>query len=83
MDLFWFSLFLSAYPYLLHPLILLLSGDYTAHAQQGQFAPGSMLPKVKASMKFAASKAGRKAVICSLENAALALSGKSGTIVKQ
>ena len=54
-----------------------------AYAQQGQFAPGSMLPKVKASMKFAASKAGRKAVICSLENAALALSGKSGTIVKQ
>ena len=37
-----------------------------AYAQQGQFAPGSMLPKVKASMKFAASKAGRKAVICSL-----------------
>ena len=31
LDLFWFSLFLSAYPYLLHPLILLLSGDYTAH----------------------------------------------------
>ena len=54
-----------------------------AYAQQGQFAPGSMLPKVKASMKFAASKAGRKAVICSLEQAALALSGKSGTIVKQ
>ena len=54
-----------------------------AYAQQGQFAPGSMLPKVKASIKFAASKAGRKAVICSLEKAALALSGKSGTIVKQ
>ena len=54
-----------------------------AYAQQGQFAPGSMLPKVKASMKFAASKTGRKAVICSLEKAALALSGKSGTIVKQ
>ena len=54
-----------------------------AYAQQGQFAPGSMLPKVKASIKFAASKAGRKAVIWSLEKAALALSGKSGTIVKQ
>ena len=53
------------------------------YAQQGQFAPGSMLPKVKASMKFASSKAGRKAVICSLEKAALALSGESGTIVKE
>ena len=53
------------------------------YAQQGQFAPGSMLPKVKASMKFASSKTGRKAVICSLEKAALALTGESGTIVKQ
>lgn len=53
------------------------------YAQQGQFAPGSMLPKVNASMKFASSKAGRKAVICSLEKAALALTGESGTIVKQ
>ena len=53
------------------------------YAQQGQFAPGSMLPKVKASMKFASSKSGRKAVICSLEKAALALSGESGTIVKE
>lgn len=53
------------------------------YAQQGQFAPGSMLPKVKASMKFASSKSGRKAVICSLEKAALALSGESGPIVKE
>ena len=52
------------------------------YIRQGQFAPGSMLPKVKASMKFASSKAGRKAVICSLEKAALALSGESGTVVR-
>ena len=48
-----------------------------------KYYKGIFYPKVKASMKFAASKAGRKAVICSLEKAALALSGKSGTIVKQ
>ena len=54
------------------------AGEYAA---QGQFAPGSMLPKVEAGIKFASSKAGRKAVICSLENVEAALSGKSGTII--
>lgn len=50
-------------------------------AAEGQFAPGSMLPKVKAAVKFARSKPGRRAVICSLEKATLAMSGESGTIV--
>ena len=48
---------------------------------EGQFAPGSMLPKVRAAVKFARSAPGRRAVICSLEKATLALSGKSGTLV--
>ena len=48
---------------------------------EGHFAPGSMLPKVLAAMSFA--KAGGTAVIASLENAAAALRGESGTrIVK-
>ena len=48
---------------------------------EGQFAPGSMLPKVQAAMSFA--KAGGTAIIASLENAAAALRGESGTrIVK-
>ena len=48
---------------------------------EGHFAPGSMLPKVQAAMSFA--KAGGKAIIASLENAAAALRGESGTrIVK-
>ena len=38
--------------------------DYTA---QGQFAPGSMLPKVQAAVKFAESKPGRTALITLLE----------------
>jgi len=49
------------------------------YMEEGQFAPGSMLPKVKAAVKFAKSKEGRSAVICSLEKAPLALSGQSGT----
>ena len=51
------------------------------YAAAGQFAPGSMLPKVNAAVKFAKSRPGRRAVICSLERAALALSGESGTVV--
>ena len=50
-------------------------------ADEGQFAPGSMLPKVQAAVKFVRSKPGRRAVICSLEKATLAISGESGTLV--
>lgn len=52
------------------------------YAAQGHFAPGSMLPKVKAAIKFAESKPDRRAVICSLEKATLAISGESGTLIK-
>jgi len=51
-------------------------------AAQGHFAPGSMLPKVVACKTFASSKAGRKAVIVSLEKAGLAMTGESGTIIE-
>ena len=51
-------------------------------ADEGHFAPGSMLPKVKAAMKFADSKPGRTAVISSLEFAKGALSGEAGTVIK-
>ena len=51
------------------------------YAQEGHFAPGSMLPKVIACKTFASSKPNRKAVIVSLENAAKAMTGESGTII--
>ncbi len=46
---------------------------------EGQFAPGSMLPKVRAAMSFATT--GKEAIIASLENAAAALRGESGTVI--
>ena len=49
------------------------------YCKEGHFAPGSMLPKVKAAMSFA--KTGGEAIIASLENAAAALRGESGTKV--
>ena len=63
------------------PLREITAAEAERYAAEGQFAPGSMLPKVKAAVKFAKSKPGRRAVICSLEKAALALSGESGTAV--
>ena len=52
------------------------------YAEEGHFAPGSMLPKVMAAIEFAESKPGRKAVIASLDKAKEALKGESGTIVQ-
>ncbi|MGI6153180.1 MAG: carbamate kinase, partial [Christensenellaceae bacterium] len=53
--------------------------EANAYAAEGQFAPGSMLPKVQAACLFAESKPGRAAIIGSLDKAALALKGQSGT----
>lgn len=52
------------------------------NAQEGQFAPGSMLPKVEAAIKFAESKPGRKTLITLLEKAKEGLSGKTGTLIE-
>lgn len=52
------------------------------YAQEGQFAPGSMLPKVEAAIKFAESKPGRKTLITLLEKAKEGLSGKIGTLIE-
>lgn len=46
---------------------------------EGHFAPGSMLPKIEAAIKFVESKKGRKAIITSLDKALEALGGTAGT----
>lgn len=56
--------------------------DAEKYCAEGHFAAGSMLPKVKAGIKFAKSKKGRRAVIASLEKAPLAIRGLSGTIIE-
>ncbi len=57
--------------------------DCNKYIEEGHFAPGSMLPKVKAAMKFAESKEGRKALITSLEKAAEGIAGKTGTLISK
>ncbi len=50
---------------------------------EGHFAPGSMLPKVEAAVKFAESGEGRYALITLLEKAADGIAGRTGTIIRQ
>lgn len=50
------------------------------YCQEGQFAPGSMLPKVQAAMKFVKAFPTKKAIITSLDKAIDALEGKTGTV---
>ncbi|MBO4414456.1 MAG: carbamate kinase [Lachnospiraceae bacterium] len=52
------------------------------YAEEGQFAPGSMLPKVEAACEFAASKPGRRALITLLEKAKDGIDGKTGTVIE-
>ena len=49
------------------------------YADQGEFAPGSMLPKVQAAIQFASAKKGNEAMITLLEKAREALQGMTGT----
>ncbi len=53
------------------------------YIKEGQFAPGSMLPKVEAAMQFAASKPGRRSLITLLEKAEEGIAGRTGTVIEQ
>ena len=55
--------------------------EATRYCEEGHFAPGSMLPKVQASMKFVTANPGKKAIITSLDKAIEALNGKTGTVI--
>jgi carbamate kinase len=50
------------------------------YMDEGQFAPGSMLPKVMAATRFVRANPSKKAIITSLFGAMDALAGKTGTV---
>lgn len=52
------------------------------YIEAGEFAPGSMLPKVQAALQFAQSGSGRMSLITELDRAADGIAGKTGTIVR-
>ena len=60
----------------------LTPADVERYVAEGQFAPGSMLPKVQAALAFAQSGPGRSSLITLLERAADGIAGKTGTIVR-
>jgi carbamate kinase len=49
------------------------------HMADGQFAPGSMRPKIEAAIRFVESRPGRKTIIAQLSEAVAALQGEAGT----
>ena len=51
------------------------------YMDEGQFAPGSMLPKVQAAVQFAESRPGRQALITLLEKAKAGIAGETGTTI--
>lgn len=53
-----------------------------SYIAQGQFAKGSMLPKVEAALRFAQSGEGRQALITLLDKAADGIRGKTGTVIR-
>ena len=53
----------------------------TQYVNEGQFAAGSMLPKVQAAMKFVRANPDKKAIITSLDKAIAALKGETGTLI--
>lgn len=53
------------------------------YIKQDQFAPGSMLPKVQATIQFVNNRPEGKAVITSLENLGALIESESGTIIEK
>ncbi|MGT2865907.1 carbamate kinase [Streptococcus fryi] len=55
--------------------------ELETYIEEGQFAPGSMLPKVEAAIAFVNNKPDSKAIITSLENLGELIASESGTII--
>jgi len=51
------------------------------YMEEGHFAPGSMLPKVMAAVKFVKNNPGKKSIITSLYKSMDALNSLTGTII--
>lgn len=60
------------------PLDRITAGQARAYMDEGHFAPGSMLPKIKAVLDFL-QQGGREAIITNPESLGKAIKGESGT----
>ena len=64
-------------------LDVITSEEAEKYIKEEQFAKGSMLPKIEACLYFVSDDSSKKAIIGSLEKAALAIKGLSGTVIKK
>jgi carbamate kinase len=64
------------------PLREVSIAELEKYAADGEFAPGSMLPKVQAAIEFAKVRPENVAIITSIEQAESALRGESGTRIR-
>ncbi len=60
---------------------LITVDEAKTYISNGEFAKGSMLPKVEACLSFLNASPDKKAIIASLNNTKNALLGKSGTVI--
>ncbi|MDY2648207.1 MAG: carbamate kinase [Pyramidobacter sp.] len=60
----------------------LTAAEAKKYIEDKEFAEGSMLPKIRAAIRFAESKPGRRALITSLEKAKEGLEGSTGTWIQ-
>lgn len=58
------------------------AAEMRQYAADGQFAPGSMLPKIEAALDFLAFNPNGQVIITTPEAASRALAGEAGTIIK-
>ncbi len=63
------------------PLDTLTAAEAKEYIAQGQFAAGSMLPKVEAADRFVEARPGRRVIITTPEKAGAALRGEAGTVI--
>lgn len=63
------------------PLHSVTEKEMREYITQQQFAPGSMLPKVEASLGFIGRSSQRQAIITTPEKALAAIKGEAGTII--
>ena len=61
----------------------LTTAECSRYQMEGQFAAGSMAPKIEAARRFVTSSSGKKVIITSLERATEALAGKAGTVISE
>lgn len=64
------------------PLTTVSREDLDVYRLRGEFAEGSMLPKVEAAMRFVASAPHRTAIITSLDRVEDAMEGRIGTHIR-